>query len=97
MKGMVLVALIFAATSAQAQDFEKPVRLEAGGKPIATEIGHSAPYVYDFDRDGKYDLLVGQFTGTLMIFRNAGTNEEPRFDGMTLFQAGGETVKVPTG
>ena len=39
----------------------EPVRLEAAGKPIDTEIGHAAPFVCDFDGDGLKDLLVGQF------------------------------------
>ncbi|HET6164471.1 MAG TPA: hypothetical protein VFG37_12440, partial [Planctomycetota bacterium] len=38
-----------------------PVRIEAGGAPIDTEIGHAAPFVGDFDEDGVNDLLVGQF------------------------------------
>ena len=41
--------------------FAPPVRLEAAGKPIDTDVGHAAPLVVDFDGDGKNDLLVGQF------------------------------------
>lgn len=81
-----------------AQDFEKPVRLEAGGKPIDTDIGHAAPYVYDFDRDGKRDLLVGQFgEGKLRIYRNVGTNAAPRFADVEWFRAGGEIATTPAG
>jgi hypothetical protein len=41
--------------------FEKPIRIEADGKPIDVTTGHAAPYVIDFDGDGVRDLLVGQF------------------------------------
>ena len=56
-----------------------PVRLEAGGKPIDTEIGHAAPLVIDWNGDGKRDLLVGQFGGGLLhVFLNEGTDAAPK-------------------
>ena len=79
------------------QDLEKPVRLLAQGKPIDAELGHLAPFFHDFDRDGKRDLLVGDFTGVLRFYKNLGTNESPRFGEAKLVQAGGTTAKVPTG
>jgi hypothetical protein len=86
------------AAAVLAQEFEPPVRLKAADKYIATEIGHSAPYVYDFDRDGVRDLLVGQFgDGKLRIYRNAGTNAKPRYEAVRWFQAGGTIATVPAG
>ena len=42
--------------------FEEPFRLMADGKVInVKEVGHSAPYMYDYNKDGKLDLLVGYF------------------------------------
>jgi hypothetical protein len=79
-----------------AQEFEPPVRLEAGGKKIDVEVGHAAPYVYDFDHDGKRDLLVGQFGGgKLRIYRNLGTNAQPKFEEPQWFMAGGAIATVP--
>jgi hypothetical protein len=79
-------------------EFLPPVRLEAGGKAIDTDVGHAAPFVCDFDGDGVRDLLVGQFgDGILWIFRNEGTNDKPRFAAGVKFQAGGKDGRVPTG
>ena len=41
--------------------FAPGVRLLSGGKPIDVTTGHAAPYIYDFNGDGKRDLLVGEF------------------------------------
>ena len=77
---LALAAMVTLATPGAAQQFHDPVRLEAGGQPITTDIGHAAPYVYDFDGDGVRDLLVGQFgQGKLRIYRNTGTNDRPRY------------------
>lgn len=92
------IASLLAAPAAFAQELGKPVRLEADGKPIDTEIGHATPALYDFDGDGKRDLLVGQFGGGKMkIFRNLGTNAAPRFGPEEFLKANGTVVTTPTG
>ncbi len=98
MKTGVILLLLGGLVMAQSNRFEKPVRLKAAGKVITTEVGHSAPYVYDWDGDGVRDLLVGQFgQGKLRIFRNAGTNKAPRYEEGVWFQAGGALATVPAG
>lgn len=75
-----------------------PVRVEAGGAPIDTEVGHAAPFVGDFDEDGVNDLLVGQFGGgVLWICRNEGTNAAPRLAKPAKFKEGRPEGTVPTG
>lgn len=82
-----------------APDLAPPVHVLAGGKPLDVErAGHAAPFVGDFDGDGKPDLLVGQFDGgKLRVYRNAGRPGAPTFDQYTYFVAGGEHGRVPTG
>ena len=99
MRALAALAIaLLAATPALAQELGKPIRLEADGKPIDTEIGHAHPAVYDWDGDGKRDLLVGQFGGgKLKIFRNVGSNQGPKFAAEEFLTAAGSVVTTPTG
>ena len=91
-------AAALVAASASAQQFEKPFRLEADGKPIDVDVGHAAPYLHDFDGDGVRDLLVGQFgNGRLRIYRNLGTAAAPKFGASEWFMAGDKIAEVAAG
>ncbi len=73
--------------------------VQAGDERLNTDVGHAAPFVYDFDGDGKRDLLVGQMgAGHLRIYKNIGTNDAPKFGkDFEVFRAEGEDATVPTG
>jgi hypothetical protein len=75
------------AAAAVASDLEAPVPLYAGSQPIDVEHqGHAAPFVGDYDGDGRKDLLVGEFyKGRLRIYRNDGTNRQPRLEKYSIF------------
>ena len=92
------LAILAASPADAARDLAPPVRIEAAGKPIDTDIGHAAPFVGDFDGDGVPDLLVGQFgDGILWIYRNEGTSKEVRLAAGVKFKDGAEDGRVPTG
>lgn len=94
----VCLGLILPPSANPAGELASPIRIEASGKPIDTEIGHAAPFVCDFDGDGVRDLLVGQFGGgVLWVFRNEGTNTKPKFAAGVKFKGGGKDGIVPTG
>jgi hypothetical protein len=80
-------------------ELSPPVRIEAAGKPIETgSVGHAAPFVGDFDGDGKPDLLVGQFeNGSLTVYRNEGTGREPKLSSGQPFKTGADLGVVPAG
>ena len=74
----------------------EPVKIMAAGKPIAVEIGFASPFVFDINKDGKKDLLVGQFGGgKLRVYLNKGTDAEPKFDEFTYLQIDGTDATVP--
>lgn len=74
--------------------FAEPVRMEAGGTLVKTETpGYAAPCWHDVDRDGKKDLVVGQFQrGKMRVYRNLG---EGRLESGRWLEAEGEVAEVP--
>jgi hypothetical protein len=95
---LLLTALAAEDAPQVASDLEPGFKVLAGGQPIDVEIGHSAPWFADMDGDQVKDLLVGQFgEGKLRIYRNAGTNAEPKFGEFKFFEAGGKDASVPFG
>jgi FG-GAP-like repeat len=97
-KSGLVLCLLTAATSLGEEKFAAEIRIQAGAAPI--DVGGfrgAAPFVGDFDRDGLNDLLVGEESGRLRIYRNVGTKQEPRFDDFEWFRVNGEIAELPGG
>jgi len=95
---VVWIALSLVAPPPQPErgELAPPVRLQAQGEFI--QAHHAAPFVVDWDGDGRPDLLVGQFVqGRLRIYRNVGTANEPKFAAPVWFQTTKGEGRVPTG
>jgi hypothetical protein len=82
------------ANPATGVEFDKPVRLKAGDELIRVERpGYAAPCLADLDRDGKLDLLVGQFNkGKIRVYKGQGGL---KFAAGEWLKAGGEVAEVP--
>ncbi len=77
--------------------FQDPVNIKANGKDIVVQY-YGAPYVYDWDSDGKKDLLIGQlYFGNIRFYRNIGTNNNPVFGDSAFLYADGSEIRLPYG
>src|SRR4051812_43428568 len=94
---IVVLCWIIAGSPIAADEFAVAVRIVAGNAPIDVRgFRGAAPYSGDFDGDGLKDLLVGQEDpGRLRIYRNKGTEAEPRFDRFEWFRVGGDVAEFP--
>ncbi len=95
--------LVFSVVSCSAPlkplpQFKAPFRVLDGGTPIHVDTCHAAPLYVDYDEDGRRELLVGQFgEGRVRIYKNRGSEENPRFEGFEWLKAGDEIASVPSG
>lgn len=73
--------------------------------PVLTQTGHikagsydidvgnnSCPVVMDWDNDGKKDLIIGTNSGTVRVYTNIGTNDNPSFNNFTYILADGSII-----
>ncbi len=74
--------------------YEKPVKIEAGGKPVDV-FGCPSPNFCDFDSDGDLDLLCGEFLDGFTYFENIGTRNKPRYkSGIRLKSEDGSKLRM---
>ncbi len=65
--------------AADSGDFASGVKVQAAGKELEVSRGNASPCVVDWNEDGKKDLVMGKGNGTIYIFLNEGSNEQPIF------------------
>jgi hypothetical protein len=53
---------------------------DANNHLIDSTIHFAAPFIYDIDKDGKKDLLIGYQTGYISYYRNTGTAGQLQLD-----------------
>lgn len=85
------------ASVASAADFEKAVRLKGGDEFVRVESpGWACPALADIDKDGKLDLLVGQFNkGKIRVYKGLGGSSELKFAAGDWLKAEGAVAEVP--
>ena len=95
MFGLALSGNLEAQEEVAVPPLGEATRIMANEKPIQVPIGHAMPFVYDYNRDGKKDLIVGQFgKGKARIYLNEGTDDAPAFGDFTYLQAGGKDASI---
>jgi hypothetical protein len=71
--------------------------VQAGGFAL-TVPGYSVPYYFDWDSDGRSDLIVGQGgggqTGKVRVYLNQGTSSQPQFSDYQYVQSLGRDLEV---
>ena len=107
---VLILGLAVGGFAQEASVFETPVKIQAGGKDIKVDRGHSHPFLYDYDKDGKLDLLVGEFgsvpylpsptnrafvQGRVRIYLNAGTDAAPKYESFKYLMGGGVPLSTP--
>ncbi|RJQ48982.1 MAG: PEP-CTERM sorting domain-containing protein [Nitrospiraceae bacterium] len=62
--------------------FNSSAKLQVGGAEYIVGVNSSraAPRIYDWNQDGKKDLLVGDYYGYVYYLQNVGTNNAPVFN-----------------
>jgi len=89
--------------------YAHPVQLEGGGipfqiepgpdglrhGPIGSALGYACPLLTDWTGNGRPDLLVGGAGGEVVVLRNDGAADAPRFGLPTLLQCDGVPLIGP--
>jgi len=88
---LLLCSFVFAS----APEFHDGIFLFDGTDTL--DVGsYSAPVAFDWNADGKKDLLVGQFHyGLIRFYPNVGTNADPVFNGYELLTADDSIISLP--
>ena len=92
------VALYLNRGTDAAPVFTNFTHLQVGGQDIAVpsySCGAPAPWVCDFDADGRQDLLVGNgANGYVNFYRNTNTVADPRLEPAVLLTTGSSALSV---
>jgi hypothetical protein len=70
---------------------------EAEDKPRLQSLA-ATPYATDFDRDGDFDMLIGNSEGSIVLMENVGDAKKPIFSTKRKkLEAAGKEIRVPIG
>jgi len=99
MERLTVLAMLVIAGQAFAgiPRFADPVLIEDNGVPI--DVGYyAAPMMFDWNRDGNKDMVVGQLTsGKIRFYPNVGDDSAPVFNGNSFMRASGAEITLPSG
>ncbi len=94
---VLIAALAATAAVAEIPRFASPVLLTDNGATIDVDY-YGAPQMFDWNLDGRKDLVIGQFTGGyIRFYPNVGADSAPEFNGFSYVQASGQIIQLPYG
>jgi len=74
------LALYVNTTTGSSPNFAVPSSNLQDNNGITIQVGQFAsPQLFDLDKDGLLDLIIGEKTGTLIYYKNSGTASSPQF------------------
>ena len=92
---LCIIALSFNLLS-KAQKLSKPSLIKANNKIISLKPCYAAPLIYDYDKDGLKDLVIGTFNGKFRFYKNIGTSKEPLYNDSFFIKLNNEKdAKIP--
>jgi hypothetical protein len=97
-KTLVWIAVLAASLAFGAiPRFADPVLLTDNDTII--DVGnYGAPQMFDWNLDGKKDLVLGQYEyGRIRFYPNLGEDSAAEFNGFSYVQADGQIIQLPYG
>ncbi len=70
--------------------------VQENGRDLLVPSTRSSPVVIDLDGDGRKDLLTGSTDGTILLYKNIGTDSLPVFSGYSLVRSNGQPIDLPS-
>lgn len=78
-------------------DFQDVLFAQDGAGDLYVPGGRSVPSVFDWDGDGKKDLLSGNTGGELYLYSNVATDASPAFNGGVMCTSLGTVIDIDVG
>lgn len=70
--------------------------MQESGRDLLVPSTRSSPVVMDFDGYGRKDILTGSTDGTILLYRNLGTESLPIFSGYSPVRSNGQPIDLPS-
>ena len=76
-------------------DLASPVVVRNGAVDLVVPTGRSSVAVFDLNRDGRKDLILGNTEGQVLCYENRGSDAAPLFNGVIGIRAAGQPIDLP--
>ena len=73
--------------------FSEPIQLMAADEPLGIKRMYPSPRLYDIDRDGKAELVIGDLMGRVMVAEKADGDDPAAWGKLATFMSGRRALK----